>query len=245
MTDHDTTAATAEVSAACEAAGIEFVPGIEITAAVEGADVHVLGYFIKSESASLLAVLTAQRERRAERVREMIDRLASCGLVLDADRVLAPAIQDSTKSPGRPWIARALVEAGQAESIAVAFERWLARGRPAYVPSVGAPPAAVFRHIHEARGIASLAHPALVQHDEWLPGFVAAGLDAVEAYHPKHDPEATTRYLALAAELKLGVSGGSDFHGPAVGAVTSPAFVSLPRSAFDDLQARVSARYGG
>ena len=71
---------------------------------------------------------------------------------------------------------------------------------------MGAPPEEVFARIHEAGGIASLAHPALVGRDEWIPAFAAAGLDALEAYHSDHDAAATARYLALADRLGLAVS---------------------------------------
>ncbi len=118
-----------------------------------------------------MSFLAEQRQRRVDRVREMIDRLAAHGIVLDAEAILAPGLTDSTKAVGRPWIARALVDGGHVPNIAEAFNRWLSRGRPAFVPRIGASPAEVFERIHAAGGIASLAHPVLVKHDEWIPGY--------------------------------------------------------------------------
>src|SRR5262249_1826409 len=159
VTDHDTIAGCRAASEACAGAKITFVPGIEVTAVADGADIHVLGYFVQTNSAGLLSFLAEQRLRRVNRIREMIGRLASHDIVLDADAILAPAVTDSSKSVGRPWIARALVSGGHVPNVAEAFNRWLSRGRPAFVPRVGATPEEVFERIHQAGGIASLAHP--------------------------------------------------------------------------------------
>jgi hypothetical protein len=236
-TDHDTTAAMAPAAAAAARAGIQLVPGIEITAVVEGADVHVLGYFLQPESPSLERFLSEQRRRRLERVREMIGRLASHGIELDPGAILDPGEGDAGKAAGRPWIARALVANGSVASMDEAFDRWLGRGRPAFVPRGGASPEEVIHRIHEAGGTASLAHPLHVNHDEWIAAFADAGLDALEAFHRDHGPPATTRYLALAGRLGLAVSGGSDFHGDD-GHASEPGSVSLPVEAFDALKAR-------
>jgi predicted metal-dependent phosphoesterase TrpH len=242
VTDHDTVAGCAAAAAACVDADIEFVPGIELTSIRDGVDVHVLGYFIDIESPALAAFLLEQRRRRLERVRQMVLRLAANGVALDVDEILGPALADPTKAAGRPWIARALVSAGFCETTKEAFERWLSRGRPAYVPRLAAPPEEVFGRIHEAGGLASIAHPGLVGHDEWIDGFAAAGLDAVEAYHTRHNGEETRRYLGVANRLGLGVSGGSDFHGDEAHGAVSPGSVALPRDAFDAFLRRRVAR---
>src|SRR5581483_1567712 len=181
VTDHDTVGACAAAAAACSGRGLAFVPGIEITAIRFGGDVHVLGYFVDVDSPALQAFLTSQRSIRTERIREMIARLRSHGVELDAAAILQPGLADSTKAIGRPWIARALVAGGYVTSTNEAFDKWLSRGRPAFVPRSGAPPEDVFRRIHDAGGVASLAHPGLLEHDDWIPEFAAAGLDAIEA----------------------------------------------------------------
>jgi predicted metal-dependent phosphoesterase TrpH len=237
LTDHDTVAGTATTAAACARAGIEFVPGIEITAVADDMDVHVLGYFIDAASLSLESFLSEQRQRRLDRVRLIVERLAAHGIVLNADAIIAPAIANPSISIGRPWIARALIAGKHVADTTEAFEKWLATGRAAFVPRMGARPEEVFSRIHEAGGIASLAHPALVGHDEWIPAFAEAGLDAVEAYHSDHDAEATARYLATADQLGLAVSGGSDFHGDESHGSGGPGSVALPRERFDQLKA--------
>ena len=239
VTDHDTVAGCEPVAAACETARIAFVPGIEITAVRDQADIHVLGYFIDTASAPLRTFLTAQRQQRIDRVRQMIGKLAPFGIRLDADAIVQPAIDDPSRSVGRPWIARALVAAGYVQSVNDAFGIWLSRGKPAFVPRESAPPEQVIERIHEAGGIASMAHPVLVGHDEWIEPLVEAGLDAIEVYHTDHDKAATKHYRALAERLKVGISGGSDFHGDESHGAASPGTVSLPREDFDRLVALV------
>lgn len=238
VTDHDTVAAAGAAAAACAAAGIEFVPGIEITAVSRDTDVHVLGYFVDVESPALQTFLTAQRLRRVDRVREIVARLALFDIHLDADALVQPAIDDPSRSAGRPWIARALVAAGRVPSTDVAFDKWLSRGRPAFVPRRAASPEEVVGRIHDAGGLASLAHPGLLRHDEWVPPLVNAGLDALEVYHTDHDAETTARYVELARRYGVLVSGGSDYHGDASHGAPAPGTVSLPREAYDRLIAR-------
>jgi len=243
LTDHDTTSGCTATAAACARRGLRFVPGIEITAVADERDVHVLAYFFDLESASLRIFLAEQRLRRVERVREMFARLEAQGIHLDAEAILGPGLADSTRAVGRPWIARALVDAGYVSSIGEAFDTLLSRGCPAFVPRIGASPADVFGKIHEAGGIASLAHPVLVKHDEWIPAFAEEGLDALEAFHSDHDDADTARYLALATNLNLLVTGGSDYHADDEHGGGGPGSVSLPRPYFERLEAaRPSAR---
>jgi 3',5'-nucleoside bisphosphate phosphatase len=235
VTDHDTVAGCAAAAAACEAAGIEFVTGIEITAVRDEADVHVLGYFIDPASTSLRAFLADQRQQRVERVHRMIEKLAGHGIRLSADQVLQPALDDPSRSVGRPWVARALVAAGYVASSNEAFATWLSRGRPAFVAREGAAPGEVIARIHDAGGLASMAHPGLVKRDDWIPDLAAAGMDALEVYHTDHTAEDTDRYRAMAGRLHLAASGGSDYHADPSHGPAAPGGVSLPRDAYDRL----------
>ncbi len=237
LTDHDTTSGCAATAAACARHGLRFVPGIEITAVADKRDVHVLAYFFDLESETLRTFLAEQRLRRVERVREMFARLDARGIHLDVEVILGPGLADSTRAVGRPWIARALVEAGYVASVGEAFDTLLSPGCPAFVPRIGASPAEVVGKIHEAGGIASLAHPVLVKHDEWIPAFASAGLDALEAFHSDHDQADTARYLAMAGALNLLVTGGSDYHADDEHGGGGPGSVSLPRPYFERLDA--------
>jgi predicted metal-dependent phosphoesterase TrpH len=245
VTDHDTVAGAEAAARACTEAGIQFVPGIEITSVLDGADVHVLGYFIDVHSPGLQSFLLEQRRRRLDRVRQMVDRLGVLGLALDAEAILQPGLDDPSKAVGRPAIARALVAAGHVATTNEAFQRWLARGRPAFVPRRAAPPAEVFLRIHEAGGIASLAHPGILSRDEWIPSLVDAGLDAIEAFHTEHVEAQRGRYLDFAHRLGAQVTGGSDYHGDESHGGGGPGGTSLPQEYFDRLvQGRTPPRGG-
>jgi hypothetical protein len=235
VTDHDTVAAAHAAGQACAARGIAFVPGIEITAIVDGLDVHVLGYFIDPASEILGALLADQRRSRFDRIREIVARLAARDIALDAEKILQPAIDDPGKAPGRPWVARALVAARHVANSDEAFARWLKYGAPGFVPRIGISPAGVVARIHAAGGIASLAHPGLISHDEWIPPLALEGLDAIEAYHSDHDQATTARYLAMASKLGVAVTGGSDYHGDHLHGSGGPGSVSLPRDRYEAL----------
>jgi predicted metal-dependent phosphoesterase TrpH len=195
---------------ACSA-GVELIPGIEVTAVEDGRDTHVLGYFIETASVPLQAFLEGQRADRLRRVAVIRDRLAALGCPIDADVILEDA--ERGRSVGRSQIADALLEAGHVRTRDEAFGRFLAPGGPAYVPRMGAAAAEVIRLIHEAGGIASLAHPGTSGCDHLIPGLAAMGLDAIEARHADHDADTEARYRRLADGLRLVVTGGSDFHG--------------------------------
>lgn len=227
VTDHDTTAAVARTAALCAQAGLTFVPGIEITAVQEGRDVHILGYFLDPDHEGLQGFLERQRANRVARVQAMAERLAVLGVAIDAGSLLEQARHQDGRSIGRPQLARALVAAGHALDTNDAFERWLSRGRPGFLPRSGAPPHEVIAIIHEAHGLASLAHPVLARIDEGIPALRDSGLDALEVYHSEHDEPARARYLGMARRLDLLVTGGSDYHGdPAHG--LAPGTVTLP-----------------
>jgi 3',5'-nucleoside bisphosphate phosphatase len=215
-TDHDTTAAIADVYRRARERGIEAIPGIEVTAIEDGRDVHVLGYFLNAADTTFAAFLTGQRETRLSRVRAIADRLATLGLPTDVGPLLAQVATQPSRSIGRPQIARAMVAAGHVADTKEAFDRWLGRDCPAFVPRSGPSPERVIDAIHGAGGLASLAHPGRTGIDPRIPALARAGLDALEVYHSDHDAETIARYAQMARELDLLVTGGSDFHGDPV-----------------------------
>jgi predicted metal-dependent phosphoesterase TrpH len=241
VTDHDTVAGLAEAHAANASGRLRIVDGIEITAVEDGRDVHVLGYFIDRSSAGLAVFLRTQREDRVRRVREMVERLAGLGMRLDVGPIVAGANTGEGRSVGRPQVADALVATGYAIDRRDAFDRLLGFGRPAFVARRGPSVADVVRTIHEAGGIASLAHPGLTGVDAQIPAFAAAGLDAIEACHSEHDAALEARYRQLARELGLAVSGGSDFHGDRSTHPPVLGLLSLPAADFEELDRRAAA----
>ena len=199
-------------AAAAAALGLEFIPGVEITAVLDRRDCHILGYFLAADPPGLTGFLGTQRTARLDRARAIAARLGTLGVPIDIETVIRQA-QSVRKVVTRPLIARALVEAGHARSMQETFDRWLGDRRPAYVTREGHSPADVVRKIAATGGVAVLAHPGLLRRDEIIPRLARAGLGAIEAHHSDHGQTERKRYAALAERLGLAVSGGSDYHG--------------------------------
>jgi predicted metal-dependent phosphoesterase TrpH len=94
-----------------------------------------------------------------------------------------------------------------------AFEKYLKKGRPAWVPKYKISAIDAIELIHAADGLAVLAHPALNHNDHIIPRLSEQGLDGLECFHTRHSPGVPEHYLQMAARLELAVTGGSDCHG--------------------------------
>jgi len=224
LTDHDSVEGCPGTAEACEAVGIEFIPGTELTAEQEGNELHILGYCMDTQNPRLLTEIARFQAVRQNRIREMVERLNRMSVPLSADAVFALA---NCRAPGRPHVARALVAAGLCQSLDEAFERFLKKNRPAWVPKFKMSGEKALELIHQAGGVAVLAHPGLNRTDEVIPGMVEAGMDGIECFHTKHSTATTERYLELADRFHLLVTGGSDCHGmnkgkPLIGTMKVP-----------------------
>ncbi|HNQ87427.1 MAG TPA: PHP domain-containing protein [Verrucomicrobiota bacterium] len=238
LTDHDTVEGCARMAAACAQHQIEFVVGAEFTAEHEDHELHLLGYFLDTGHASLLRELARFQSVRQDRIREMVARLNRLDIPLEADAVFALA---NCRSPGRPHVARALVQGGFCQSLDEAFGRFLKKHRPAWVPKARMSAAAAIALIHDAGGLAVMAHPGLNHNDGLIAPMAEAGLDGLECYHTKHSAAASEHYIHLARQHHLLITGGSDCHGlskgrPLIGTV------KLPFEHFLRLKERVPTR---
>jgi predicted metal-dependent phosphoesterase TrpH len=242
VTDHDTMAALPEAAAHACRAGIVVVPGVELSAYWRRVELHILGYFVDAGDAALQAFLARTHAARLTRLDAMISRLWRLGIAVSAADVLAEARNGTV---GRPHLARVLVRQGVVQSVDAAFDRYLATDRPAYVPRPDVSVADAIRVIREAGGVASLAHPGLHERDDALPDLLAAGLDAIEVYHPNHIPPKMARYRRLATSRGLLVTGGSDFHGGPDGGNGEAVYLgvpALPEADFRRLEAAAESR---
>jgi predicted metal-dependent phosphoesterase TrpH len=224
LTDHDTVEGCPRAAEACQAAGIQFIPGAELTAEEDGDELHILGYLVDLKNPRLLTELAAYQGARQDRIRGMVQRLNQLGIRLESADVFALA---NCRSPGRPHVARALVKTGACGSLDEAFERFLKKDRPAWLPKMKVSARGAIELIHQAGGLAVMAHPALSRVDHLIPRLVEAGLDGIECFHTKHPPSTSEHYLRLANQFDLLVTGGSDCHGlskgkPLIGTVKLP-----------------------
>ena len=224
LTDHDTVEGCAPTGAACAAVRMEFIPGTELTAEHQDVEVHILGFFLDIENKTLLKRLAKFQSVRQNRIHEMVAALNKLGIPLKAESVFALA---NCKSPGRPHVARALVKEKLIGGLDEAFEKYLKKGRPAWVPKTKMSAAEGVELIHQAGGLAVMAHPGLNRTDDIIPDLVDAGLDGIECFHTKHSTAMSERYLEIADKYRLLVTGGSDCHGyskakPLIGTVRLP-----------------------
>lgn len=189
---------------------LDFIPGIEMNTEVDETEVHILGYYIDHQNTRLLNKLEEIKEARLERARKMVYRLKSMGLAVTFEQVEKLARGDLI---GRPHIAQALTEKGYVFSIKEAFEKYIGKGRPAYVPRYKFLPQDAIQLIKRAGGIPVLAHPGLLPKRELIQEAINLGVAGLEVYYPEHTHEQVDEYLRICREYHLLITGGSDFHG--------------------------------
>ena len=217
LTDHDTFDGLPEARAQAERSGVRLVEGIEISTKRNGVSVHLLGYGCDPGDEALARELAQVREGRVQRLPLMLAKLAELGMPLTPADVAAQV--GASPSVGRPHVADALVAKGYLANRTEAFTSYLADGGPAWVPRRTIEVGRAIDLVHEAGGVAVIAHPwARVSRGvlgaDALAGLVAEHrLDGIEADHGDHDPDIRAQLRALADELGLLVTGSSDYHG--------------------------------
>lgn len=216
ITDHDTLAGVRALGPLPP--GIAVIPGVEINSVASGiadlweGELHILGLGVDPADEAFEAALARQRTGREVRFARIVERLRSLGLPVDAE--LEPLVRTPGAALGRPTLARALVAAGHACDVDDAMQRLLARGRPAYEPRAGLGPAEAIRAIRAAGGLPVLAHfaDAPFRH-ELIADLVAEGLGGLEVYYRRFPQETVAALAAVARQLRLVPTGGSDHHG--------------------------------
>jgi 3',5'-nucleoside bisphosphate phosphatase len=223
VTDHDTLAAVGEARAAAgdqearspkasEASPFEVVPGVEITAGFNGRELHLLGYFVRTDYAELNAALARLCERRRERFRDFVAKLADRGTRLPDDRV--KLIEESSPSLGRRHVAGLLLAGKFAQNRNEAFHRFLGPLAGSVLPKLLLPVEEAIHLVREAGGVTSLAHPPADLTEADFRALAGCGLSALEAEYPWGRNSPAARLREAAARLGLAITGGSDCHGP-------------------------------
>lgn len=209
ITDHDTTEG---LGPAFEAAGtaLEVIPGIELTAEIQGEEIHLLGYFFDYRNQAFLEMLRRMREVRVARIYAICEKLKAHGVDLAPDEVFAVS---GGGAVGRLHVARALFQKGCVTSIFEAFSRYIGNKGPAYVGKLKMTPPEAIDWILKVRGVPILAHPHTLRDRSLIADFIAAGLMGFEAFYPEHTPREEREFVDLAARRGLLVTGGSDCHG--------------------------------
>ena len=213
LTDHDTVAGHAEARAA--AGPVALLPGMELSCRLDGRSLHMLAYLFDADQPEVAAELARIRDDRVLRARAMVDKLAGLGVDVSWGQVAAIAGQAVV---GRPHIARAMADSGAIASPREAFTRdWIADGGRAYVGRYALDPVRAIDLVRAAGGVTVLAHPRAGR-DTWVTNeqitrLAAAGLAGLEVFHPDQSEAERARLIALAHDLALVPTGGSDDHG--------------------------------
>jgi len=214
LTDHDGVAGVAEATAAAEAAGITNVPGVEMSCVHRySEDLHICGYWIDPER--ILAACERAQQERVDRAKEIIARLNQHGVEVSFEDAVATA--GAADAIGRPHIAKA---AGAGPDLGPFFEEYLVPGAKAFVSRRWPSAEQAVELIHDAGGVAVVAHPYWDVKDpdqvrDLVSSLVAdVGLDGIESFYPPHTAEQTRHCLDLCEEFGLVATGSSDFHGP-------------------------------
>ncbi len=237
VVDHDTVDGLEEALSCGREAGVEVIPGIELTSELDGTEIHMLGYYIDHTQPALLRTLSFLQEARRARIYKMVEKLNALGLGVTSEAVFALATGGSV---GRLHVARALAGGKFVSSVQEAFQRFIGDRGPAYVGGFKLPPKDAIGLILGAGGVPVLAHPYTMRRDELIGEFAALGLKGLEVFYPEHSQSMVNYYLQLAATLGLAVTGGSDFHGHAKPDIDL-GVMKLPYEYVEKLAARRSA----
>ena len=246
LTDHDSLGGIPEALSAGERFAVRVIGGCEFSAAAPWGEMHVLGYFLPSDSVELDAFLERCRADRVRRARAMVEQLQRLGVGLSFEHVLH---ESGGGAVGRPHVARAIVRHGSAIDLGDAFDRFLGRGRPAFVEKTLPAFRAIAELVHQTGGLVSVAHLKERGTRAFIERLKGEGLDAVETRHPSHDPDLRARLTDIALKLGLLRTGGSDWHGDPEPGVTHGTIGSqaVPREwldRLDEFRARSLSRAG-
>ncbi len=210
ITDHDSWNGVDEaMQAAAKLGNLKIVPGVELGAQYGEESVHILAYYVDMTNEPLLAKMNEMRHARETRLLKMLEKLHALGY-----EIAVEACDPKNRAVGRPHVAKALVAKDYFQTVQEVFDALLRRGGPAYVPQPKLSPAEAIELIHQAGGIAVLAHPSEIT-DAALPEKLLDmyAFDGIEVYHPSADVAMQKHWLDVAQKHHLMVSGGSDFHG--------------------------------
>ena len=212
ITDHDTMRGVPEAIAAGEKYGVRVIGGVEISAGGQ-TEVHVLGYGVRDVE-RLEQTLTLMRDKRAERMAGMVEKLRALGVDVTLDEVTAL----SGGSVGRSHLARVLIDKGVVRDVREAFAKYLSPGKPAYVEREKLGVQQVVRLIADCGGLPVIAHPGQNRGESYwgrerFHALKAYGLRGIEVYHMAHGAAQAAAFERIARAENLLVIGGSDYHG--------------------------------
>ena len=213
LTDHDCIDGVEEALAEGQKIGLEVVPGIEFSVQSK-TETHILGYYIDIKSRALQEVMPGILRVRRERSAEIEENLKKQGIDVSYEEALALAPGGLV---GRAHFARVMVQKGYTSSVKEAFDLYLSSGKKGFSSRQYLTAEDAVRVIKDAGGFSFVAHLHLIRLSdgelfEFLKNLKAVGLDGIEGYYTEYDDVMQKKYMDMAKELGLAISGGTDFH---------------------------------
>jgi predicted metal-dependent phosphoesterase TrpH len=210
ITDHDCVDGIEPARKIAGKLGLEIIPGVEMTAQEKGAEVHILGFYPDLKDKRFLKRLELICKSRVDRIYKMAEKLKKYNVRIDPEKVFKLS---GPGSVGRLHVATILEDEGYVSSVQEAFKRYIGDKGPCYVGHFEMTAKDVIAELKRVGAAVVFAHPHLMGGDALIRRFVKYGLDGIEAYHSEQSQSVSKRYVALAEELGLLVTGGSDCHG--------------------------------
>ena len=209
ITDHDNLSGINDAIKKGNEIGIEVIPGLEISSDIKDREIHILGYFIQTDSQELERYLNFFRVERLKRANRIVNKLNLLGISLSIDDVMQVA---KNSAVGRPHIAQAMLNRGLISSYYEAFNKYIGNGGPAFEKKVHISPQSAFKIISDAGGLSFIAHPGYME-ESLLKELIDEGVDGIEVIHASHSQHQVRFYRGIVNEYFLLECGGSDFHG--------------------------------
>ena len=209
ITDHDNLSGINDAIKKGNEIGVEVIPGLEISSDIKDREIHILGYFIQTDSQELERYLNFFRVERLKRASRIVNKLNLLGMTLTVDDVMEVAQKSAV---GRPHIAQAMLNKGLISSYYEAFNKYIGNGGPAFEKKVHISPQSAFKIISDAGGLSFIAHPGYME-ESLLKELIDEGVDGIEVVHSSHSQHQVKFYRGIVNEYFLLECGGSDFHG--------------------------------
>lgn len=210
ITDHDTLQGIPPALKLSKKYPLTIIPGIEISTNYKEREVHILGYYIDFKDAHFQEILVNLQKKRVKRAKMIIEKLQKLSLDISFSEIEQ---KSQGSSIGRPHIAEILCKKNYVKNIKEAFEKYLGKGKPAYVPRETLSPFEAIDLIKQNGGLPVLAHPGLVKNHNVVMDIIDYGLIGIEVYHKEHNYFQCKFYKKLAQKNNLIITGGSDCHG--------------------------------
>lgn len=215
ITDHDSCSGIAQAIKVGEAVGLEIIPGVELSAELDGEEMHILGYFVDWKNARFIKKLEEISKIRKDRAKKILKKLKGHGIDISEEEFFEFS---GPGSVGRLHIAQFLSKKGYVASIEEAFRKYIGNRGCCYVKKFKLSPEEAVAMIKKVGGVAILAHPKTIyikdrSLDDIIKVLVKDGIQGIEVYYYSHTSSDEDRLKELAERYNLLISGGSDCHG--------------------------------